>query len=115
MMSSNGVFFIVSLGHALWVYCAIGSQLLQSVCAPFVYIRKNCSTHWFVRSDCPSVCGWYALLMFCWICNIRHSSLVNLAVKCVLCWRSPFEVCRSVEKPFGHRGLLLPPYRSVLY
>src|SRR6266403_1829339 len=58
MISSKGDLLVAMLGHALWVYWAIGSHLAQSVWALFPKIRRYCSSHWFVRSDCPSICGW---------------------------------------------------------
>src|SRR6266403_545182 len=58
MISSKGDLPVVALGHALWVYWASGSHLAQSVWAPFPKIWRYCSNHWFVRLDCPSVCGW---------------------------------------------------------
>src|SRR6266403_1920379 len=58
MISSKGDFPVAALGQALCVYWARGSHLAQSVCAPFPNIRRYCSSHWLVRSDCPSVWGW---------------------------------------------------------
>src|ERR1700744_589532 len=39
--------------------------------------RRYCSSHWLVRSDCPSVRGWYAVEIFCRIPRILHSSRMN--------------------------------------
>ncbi len=58
MISLKGDLPVVVLGHVLWVYWASGSHLAQSVCAPFLNIWRYCSSHWLVRSDCLSVCGW---------------------------------------------------------
>src|SRR6266446_3828023 len=80
MISSNGDLPVVALGHALWVYWASGSHLAQSVCALFPNIRRYCSSHWLVLSDCLSVCGWYAVLMFCLMFRFLHSSLIAVAV-----------------------------------
>src|SRR6266702_2837835 len=48
MIRSNGVFFVASCGH------------------------------WFVRSDCPSVLGWYAVEMFWRILSAWHNPLAYL-------------------------------------
>src|SRR6266478_6160072 len=58
MISLKGDLPVVTLGQALCVYWARGSHLAQSVCAPFPNIRRYCSSHWLVRLDCTSVCGW---------------------------------------------------------
>src|SRR6266478_6539032 len=80
MISSKGDLPITALGHALWVSWASGSHLAQSVCALFLNIWRYCSSHWFVRSDCPSVCGWYAVLMFCLMFRFLQSSFIAVAV-----------------------------------
>jgi hypothetical protein len=54
-MSSKGVFFVVLLIQAFFVYCTIGSHFAQSrSCLP-VSMRSPCSICWLVRSLCPSV------------------------------------------------------------
>src|SRR6266702_1986298 len=40
--------------------------------------RRYCSSHWFVRSDCPSVLGWYAVEMFWRILSAWHNPLVSI-------------------------------------
>src|SRR6266403_4399249 len=80
MISSKGDLPIVVLGHALWVYWASGSHLAQSVCAPFPNIRRYCSSHWLVHSDCPSVCGWEAVVIFCLMFRFLLSSLIAVDV-----------------------------------
>jgi hypothetical protein len=45
MMSSNGAFLVVALGHELWAYCASGSQDTQSFCWKLVKMRRYCSSH----------------------------------------------------------------------
>ncbi len=80
MISSNGDLPVVTLGHALWVYWASGSHLDQSVCALFLNIWRYCSSHWLVLLDCPSVCGWYVVLMFCLMFRFLQSSCIVVAV-----------------------------------
>ena len=81
MISSNGAFFVVALGHELWVYWARGSHHAQLFCWKLVKIQRYCSSHWFVHSNCPSVWGWYAVLMFWSICRSLQSSFVKVAMR----------------------------------
>src|SRR6201996_4947141 len=83
MMRSNGDFLVVSLGHMLCEYSAIGSHLCQSSCLSSHQNRRYCSSHWLVRSDCPSVRGWYAVDMFWCILRDSHSPLANFDVNLV--------------------------------
>src|SRR6266702_4172866 len=59
--------FVVAFGQELCANWAIGSRSAQLFCCVVLQCGRNCSTHWLVRSDCPSVCGWYADEMFCFI------------------------------------------------
>ncbi len=45
--------------------------------------RRYCSSHWFVRSDCPSVLGWYAVEMFWHILSAWHNPLAYFDVNLV--------------------------------
>src|SRR6266478_973361 len=56
MINSKGAFPVAALGQALWVYWAKGSHFAQSICALFPNILRYCSSHWFVLSDCLSIC-----------------------------------------------------------
>src|SRR6266436_6145176 len=80
MISLKGDLPVVALGHALWVYWARGSHLAQSVCALFPNIWRYCSSHWLVLLDWPSICGWYAVLMFCLMFRFLQSSFIAVAV-----------------------------------
>src|SRR6266404_6803614 len=81
MISSKGDFPVAAFGQALCVYWASGSHLAQSICALFPNIRRYCSNHWLVCSDCPSVWGWYAEDMFRSMSRRWQSSLVKVVVK----------------------------------
>src|SRR5712671_63285 len=51
-----------------WSLCttdATVSHRLQSPCCAFATRRRYCSTHWFFRSESPSVRGWNAVDRFC--------------------------------------------------
>src|SRR6266403_2378443 len=110
IISSNGDLPIVALGQALWVYCASGSHLAQSVCAPFLNIQRYCSSHWLVLSDWPSVCGWYTVLMFCLMSKFLQSSCMAVVVNRGS--RSNMTFWGSISKftiifcAFGHFSLL---------
>ena len=78
--SSKGDCFVTSCGQVLCMNCAMGRCSTQLFCNPLPKILRYCSTHWFIHSASPSVCGWYALLRFCLICSILQSSLVNMFV-----------------------------------
>ena len=58
MIYSKGALPVVSLVHALCVYCMIGNHSLQLFYVPFAYIWRNCLTHWLLCSNCLSVCRW---------------------------------------------------------
>ena len=83
MISSNGVFFVVSFVHWLCANLACGSHVIQSFCVSLQKLRRYCSSHWFVRSDCPSVCGWKAVDIFCCMPSVLHKSLANFDVNLV--------------------------------
>src|ERR1700761_9270900 len=55
----------------------MGKRCAQSSWCSFTQKRRYCSNHWLECSDCPSVCGWYAVEIFCSIPRTLHSSLVN--------------------------------------
>src|SRR5579863_4727028 len=82
-MSSSGVFLVVLDGHELCMYCAGGSHLDHSFWFCEQTVLRYCSKDWLVLSLCPSVWGWNAVLRFCLIPSMRHSSLENRAVNCV--------------------------------
>src|SRR5580692_1405705 len=50
-----GLIFVVALGHRLCTKDTMGNHSSQSSCHAVVYIRRYCSTHWFLHSDRPSV------------------------------------------------------------
>src|ERR1700746_3545888 len=52
----------------IWSLCtvvAIVSQSAQSSCCVLVTRQRYCSTHWFLHSERPSICGWKAMERFC--------------------------------------------------
>src|SRR6266702_8418560 len=77
MSSLNGEFFVVAFGQELCANWAIGSRSAQLSCCVLLQCRRNCSTHCLLRSDCPSVCGWYADEMFCFIPRAWQRFLMN--------------------------------------
>src|SRR5580692_597153 len=79
--TSWGLSFVVALGHRLCTKDAMGSHSSQSSCLAVVYIRRYCSTHWFLRSDSPSVWGWKAVLILRSIFNLVVRALPKLDVK----------------------------------
>src|SRR6266702_3541494 len=82
MIRSNGVFFVVSCGHLLCANSVNGNHW----CQLFWSLQKHhryCSSHWFVRSDCPSVLGWYAVEIFWCILSAWHNPLAYLDVNLV--------------------------------
>src|SRR6266571_8241491 len=68
---------VVSFGQLLCVNLARGKYACQLSCRSLTQNRRYCSNHWFVRSDCPSVRGWYAVEMFCVVPVPLHSPLMN--------------------------------------
>src|SRR6266702_3921215 len=82
---------IVSFGQLLCANSARGKYACQLSCRSFTQNCRYCSSHWFVRSDCPSIRGWYAVDMFCVVpvalhsprmkreANFRSLSLMNLS------------------------------------
>src|SRR5258708_9347024 len=60
---------------------AIGSQVDQSSGWLEVMRHRYCSTHWFFRSDSPSVWGWKAVDRFCWIPRHAVSAFPKCDVK----------------------------------
>src|SRR5450631_391427 len=69
---------VVSFLRLLCTADAIASHCVQSSGDVEVTKRRYCSTHWFFRSEMPSVWGWNAEERFCWIPNL----LVRLFPKC---------------------------------
>src|SRR5258708_38213310 len=65
----------------LWTAVAIGSQVDQSSGWLEVTRRRYCSTHWFFRSDNPSVWGWKAEDSFWWIPRRAARALQKFDVK----------------------------------
>ena len=78
-ISSYGVFLVVLLTQEFLTYWASGIHLAQSFWSLLVTVRRNCSIVWFVLSLCPSVCRWFAELIFCLIWKILQISLVTFA------------------------------------
>src|SRR5258708_16119915 len=60
---------------------AMGSETDQSSGWLEVTRRRYCSTHWFFRSDSPSVWGWKAVERFCWIPSREARALPKCDVK----------------------------------
>src|SRR5712672_4715594 len=60
-----GVTPSVELTWSLCTADATVSHRLQSPCCAFATRRRYCSTHWFFRSESPSVRGWNAVDRFC--------------------------------------------------
>src|SRR6266576_4598503 len=56
---------------------AMVSQWVQSSGDAEVTRRRYCSTHWFFRSDSPSVWGWKAVDTFCRVCSLSVSALLK--------------------------------------
>src|SRR6266571_1517586 len=69
---------MVSFGQLLCANSVRGKYACQLSCCSLTQNRKYCSSHWFVRSDCPSVLGWYAVEIFCVIPVPLHNPLMNL-------------------------------------
>src|SRR5712672_2635105 len=63
--ASTGVTPSVELTWSLCTADATVSHRLQSPCCAFATRRRYCSTHWFFRSESPSVRGWNAVDRFC--------------------------------------------------
>src|SRR6266702_3625560 len=68
---------VVSFGQLLCANSARGRYVCQLSCHLLTQNRKYCSSHWFVRSDCPSVQGWYAVEMFCVVPIPLQSPWIN--------------------------------------
>src|SRR6266702_1108739 len=68
---------VVSFGQLLCANSASGRSACQLSWHSLTQNRRYCSSHWFVRSDCPSVRGWYAVEMFCVVPVPLHSPLMN--------------------------------------
>src|SRR6266702_5399555 len=83
MINLNGELFVVAFGHEIWANWAIGSRSAQLSCCALLQCQRNCSTHWLLRSDCPSVCGWYADEMFCLIPRTCQSFLMMIDMNLV--------------------------------
>ena len=60
---------------------AVVSHRSQSSGTAEVTRRRYCSTHWFLRSDSPSVCGWKAVERFWLIPSLVASALAKCEVK----------------------------------
>src|SRR6266702_7290639 len=57
MSNLNGELFVVALGQELCANWATRSRSAQLSCCVLLQCRRNCSTHWLLRSDCLSICG----------------------------------------------------------
>src|SRR6266702_982782 len=51
----NGELHVVAFGQELWANCAIGRRSAQLSCCTLLQCLRYCSTHWLLRSDCPSI------------------------------------------------------------
>src|SRR6266571_6666984 len=69
---------MVSFGQLLCANSVRGKYACQLSCRSLTQNRRYCSNHWFVRSDCPSVRGWYAVEMFCVVPVPLHNPRMNL-------------------------------------
>src|SRR5882757_80378 len=63
--TSLGLVPSVALTWSLCTAEATVSHWLQSPCWAFATRRKYCLTHWFLRSESPSVWGWNVVDRFC--------------------------------------------------
>ncbi len=67
-----------ALGELFKFACIMGAALTQSL--PGFSVVKNrsaTSTVWLVLSDCPSVCGWYAVDMSSLVPNFLNKVVQN--------------------------------------
>jgi hypothetical protein len=72
---------VVEFLRLLCTAVARAIQWVQSSGDADVTSRRYCSTHWFFRSDRPSVWGWNAVDKFCWIPNFWLRALPKWDVK----------------------------------
>src|SRR6266702_3900728 len=82
MSNLNGELFVVALGHELCANWVIGSRSAQLSCCALLQCRRICSTHWLFRSDCPSICGWYADDIFCLIPRMWQRFRMKMDMNC---------------------------------
>src|ERR1700754_105569 len=78
--SSNGVNLVRSCFHELCANSAIGRRSFQLFCCPLTNALRYVSIHWFMRSVCPSVRGWNAVLIFCCTPVALHTAFAKLLV-----------------------------------
>jgi len=71
-----GASLVVAFATLLCIKVAIARRVLHSLSFPATN-RRYCSSHWFLRSVSPSVCGQYAIDMF----YIMPSSLARARPK----------------------------------
>src|SRR6266566_3906766 len=71
---------IVAFLLLLCTAVAMVSQWVQSLGDAEVTKRRYCSTHWFFRSDSPSVWGWKAVDTFRWACSLSVRALLKWEV-----------------------------------
>ena len=74
----NGDVLMVLCSRRLCANSANGSSNCQLSCWKLQKAQRYCSNSWFIRSVCPSVWGWYAMLRFWFTPSMRQSSLINL-------------------------------------
>jgi len=68
---------VVAFFLLLCTAVTIVNQWVQSSGDADVTSRRYCSTHWFFRSDSPSVWGWKAVDTFRWVCSLSVSALLK--------------------------------------
>jgi len=73
--------FVTSCFHELWAYSAIGRSVAQFICLPVVQCLRYPSTQVFILSICPSVLGWNAVKMFCWMLRLWQRVWLNWLAK----------------------------------
>jgi len=67
----------------IWLLCttvANVSQCVHPLGSLEVTNCRYCSTHWFFRSESPSVWGWKAVDRFCWMPSFSVRALPNWEV-----------------------------------
>ena len=66
-----GINFVVAFRLLLCIVVAMDIQSVQASGDMEVTNRRYCSTHWFFRSDRPSVWGWNTVDRFCSMPSLR--------------------------------------------
>src|SRR6266576_6023507 len=91
---------IVAFFLLLCTAVAMVSQWVQSSGDAEVTRRRYCFTHWFFRSDSPSVWGWKAVDTFHWVWSLSVSALLKWDVN-----RGSLSLMTFVGRP-NHRYML---------